>query len=358
MNIKRPFLMLLIFVLVLSLAACNTANESNEKTTSKVESKDTEKTKELVVYTTRKEEFVRPILEQFAKEQGIELKLLAGDETFVNRLMEEKANPQADLFISNDTGALEYLRLEGVLQGNDDKALKVIDEKYRAEDGSWVGLSARTRGFVYNKEKIQEKDLPQTMEQLQDEKYKGNYAVTRGGNGSMIAHIAALSEEWGEDKTEKWLQMTSKNAGAITKGHTDIVQAVSNGEFDFGLVNNYYYHSAVAEGDGKIGFFYPDQGKDGIGAFVNAAGIGFIKGAKNEANAKEFIRYILEDKNLEQFTSVTKEVPLNPNVPTVKEAKPISEYKTMKMPLRDIGPVWNDAKQIIEKSGLPLEVQQ
>ncbi|HSH25337.1 MAG TPA: extracellular solute-binding protein [Massilibacterium sp.] len=358
MRIKKSFSLLLIFVLILSLAACNTTNDEKNKEESKVEKKDSEKTKEIVVYTTRKEEFVRPILEKFAKDQEIELKLLAGDETFINRLMEEKENPQADILISNDTGALEYLRLEGVLQENDDQALEVIDEKYRAKDGSWVGLSARTRGFVYNKEKMDEKDLPQTMEELQDKKYKGNYAITRGGNGSMIAHVAALSHEWGDEKTEKWLKTTSKNAGAITKGHTDIVQAVSNGEFEFGLINNYYYHRAVAEGDDKIGFFYPDQGKDGMGAFVNAAGVGIIKGAKNEANAKEFIRYILEDENLKEFTSVTQEVPLNPNVEAVEGAKPISEYKTMKMPLRDIGPVWNDAKQLIEKSGLPLEVQQ
>ncbi|MGL4821342.1 MAG: extracellular solute-binding protein, partial [Bacilli bacterium] len=85
------------------LAACS--NDTADKG-SKTELKDT---KELVIYTTRKEEFIKPFTDRFAEETGIKVKLLSGDDTYVNRLVEEKINPQADVFVSTDAGSMEYL---------------------------------------------------------------------------------------------------------------------------------------------------------------------------------------------------------------------------------------------------------
>lgn len=62
--------------------------------------------------------------------------------------------PSRCILFSNDTGAMEYLRLQGALAANDSKALDIIDPKFRAEDGSWVGLSARSRVLMYSKDLI------------------------------------------------------------------------------------------------------------------------------------------------------------------------------------------------------------
>lgn len=353
MRKSKMFFAVLLGLVMIVLAACGSTETGAKKEEA---AEDGKLSGELVVYSSRKEEFVKPILDKFEAETGVKVKLLAGDEAIVNKLLEEKVNPQADIFFSNDTGAMEYLRLQGVLQKNDSKALEVIDKKFRAEDGSWVGLSARTRGFIYNKDKISEAEMPKTLEELADPKWKGQFAIARGGNGSVIAHVAALRKEWGDEKTEKWLSAVAKNAGAITKGHGDIRKAVGAGEFKFGLVNNYYFHQQLAEPkDNQVGFIYPDQ--EGMGAFVNAAGIALINKAPNEKNAKAFIEFMLKQENMKEFSYNSKEIPLHPEVEAIPEAKKINEYKVMDMPLHEIGPVWNDAKQLIEKSGYTIEVK-
>lgn len=362
---KSLLLMLVILCLAIAAVGCGQGNTSTEEQPEKPEENqeanvgETEQLSgELVVYSARNEKFVQPLLDKFQEETGITVKALHGDDVSVNRIKEEGNNVQADVFISNDIGAMEHLRLEGFLQGFDAQGIDTIDANYRAEDNSWIGLSARSRGFIYNKDLISEEEMPKTMEELADSKWKGQFMIARGGNGSVVAHVSALRNEWGDDKTVEWLSKVKENTGAITSGHGDIRKAVGAGEFKFGVVNNYYYHQQLNEpSDNNVGFIYPDQEEGQMGVFVNAAGVALIKGAPNEGNAKYFIEWLLKSENQKEFSFESKEVPLNPDVQTTEEAARISDYKVMSMPLRDLGKVWADTKAIIERSGFDLEVK-
>ncbi|MGM0366731.1 MAG: extracellular solute-binding protein [Actinomycetota bacterium] len=312
---------------------------------------------ELVVYSARSERFVQPLIDKFQEETGIRVRLLSGSEALVNKILEEKNNVQSDVFFSNDAGAMEFLRLEGALMSNDSPALEVIDPKFRAQDGSWVGLSARTRVLMFNRDLISEDEMPAGLRQLAGPEWKGQFMITRGGNSSMVTHIAALRMAWGDEKTIEWIKAVKENAGAIVGGHTDIRTAVGAGEFKFGLVNNYYYHLQLNEAsDNNVGVIYPDQGEGRMGAFVNVAGIALIEGAPNVENAKAFIDWLLEPEQQKIFAYNSREVPLNPEAETAPEARPITDYQVMDISLQDLGLLWIDAKQLIEQAGLDLDI--
>jgi iron(III) transport system substrate-binding protein len=314
---------------------------------------------EVVVYSARNESFVLPLLNSFEQQTGIKVRLLTGNETLVNKILEERNNVQADVFLSNDAGALEYLRLAEALSSNQSPALKIIDETYRADDGSWVGLSARTRVLIYNKDLISEEEMPKTLWELTDPKWSGQFMITRGGNGSMVAHVAALRAVWGDDKTTEWIGAVRKNAGAVVNGHGDIRRSVGAGEYAFGLVNNYYFHQQLSEPtNNNVGAIYPDQGEQGIGAFVNAAGVGLLNGGPNRSNAVALIDFLLQPDQQRAFAYTSMEVPLNPSVESNPIARPISEYTTMAVRLQDIGAMWADAKALIERGGLDLDLGQ
>jgi iron(III) transport system substrate-binding protein len=369
-EMNRKLKVLLLFMLAVSviIAGCGQGNEepnneqpegSQENNQQQAEENVSEQPSgELVVYSSRNENFVQPLLDKFQEETGITVRALHGNEASVNRIKEEAGNVQADIFISNDIGAMEHLRLEGLLQGFEPEGIETIDEKYRAVDNSWFGLSARTRVLMYNKDLISEEEMPKTLWELTDPKWAGEFMITRGGNGSMVAHVSALRNAWGDEKTLEWLSAIKDNAGAITQGHGDIRRDVGAGAYKFGLVNNYYYHQQLNEAENNnVGAIYPDQGEGEIGVFVNAAGVAFIKGAPNEENAKRFIEWLLKPENQVAFSYASMEVPLNPDVQTIDEAARISDYRTMDMPLRDLGAVWEDTKELIEQSGLDLEIR-
>ncbi|WP_018924794.1 extracellular solute-binding protein [Salsuginibacillus kocurii] len=332
--------------------------EGNGETAENGEEAEQEETDELVVYSARNETFVDQFLDKFEEDTGIEVQALHADDTAVNRIQEEANNVQADIFISNDVGAMEHLRLQDLLDGYEAENIDSIDEDFRAEDDSWVALSARTRVLMYNEDLVDEEDVPDSIEDLADPEYADQFAVTRGANGSMIGHVSALRQEWGDEQTVEWLADVSENAGIITQGHGDIREAVGTGEVEFGLVNNYYYHQQLEEPENNnVGVVYPDQGEDEMGAVLNAAGIAMINDGPNRASAEEFMDWALEEENQQEFSYESLEVPINPDIEPVDDAASIDEYETHDMPLSELGEVWDDTLDVIEESGMDLEVR-
>ncbi len=314
---------------------------------------------ELVVYSTRGERFVQPLLDKFESETGTRVRALhAGGATIVNRLKAESRRPRADVIISNDVGALEHLRLRGLLRGFEPEGIESIEARYRALDNSWFALSARTRVLMFNRDLIGREEMPRSVRELADPKWKGRFAITRGGNSSMIAHVSALRREWGDEKTIDWLAAVNENAGAIMRGHGEIRRAVGAGEFAFGLVNNYYFHQQLREPrNNNVDAIYPDQEEGMMGAVVNAAGAGLIRGAPNEKDAESFLEWILLPENQREFSYASLEVPVNPRIEAVGEAAHISDYRVHDMPLSALGGVWEDTRLLIERSGLALELR-
>ncbi|TVP81214.1 MAG: extracellular solute-binding protein [Alkalicoccus sp.] len=315
---------------------------------------------ELVVYSSRNEQFVDELLNKFEEDTGVEVQALHEAEPL--QIQEEAGNVQADVFISNDVGGLEYLNQEGLLAESDPENIDTIDEQYRADNNEWVALSTRARGFIYNKDMIDEEDVPTRMEDLFEESYadvENGYAITRGGNGGMIGNVSALRYEWGDERTQEWVEAIQENASGIFEGHGDIRRAVGSGEHAFGLVNNYYYHQQLEEPtDNNVGFVYTDQEEDEMGAIVNAAGAGLVEGGPNQENAEAFMDWVLEEENQLAFVGDSLEVPINEDLdPPFEDAVPFSELHVQDMPLRELGDYFQDTRQLIEDAGLDLELR-
>ena len=310
--------------------------------------------KTLVVYSSRKEKFLRPLLTQFERETQIRVKLLSGVK--VVKILEEQKRPLGNIFISNDVGQMEFLRFQGALMGTNIDQDFGIPKKFMAPDYSWIGLSARSRIFMYNKKLISEAEMPKTLWELTKKKWKGQFAITRGGNSSMIAHIAALSSLWGERKTRTWIRGIKDNAGAITKGHTEIRTAVGRGEFKFGLVNNYYYRlQKLEKKHHNVGAIYPDQ--KGFGVFTNSAGVAFLKNPTHKTEAETFMRWVVKSKNQKLFVFSSHETPLNPAIADNTSGQNFHQHKSMDVPLISLGQNWQKSKKLIESAGLDLVVK-
>jgi iron(III) transport system substrate-binding protein len=375
--VKRSYKLLITSIAAAGLlAACgNNAEENNAGENNTSENNEAENAAdnnsgeeaagedlsgELVVYSSRNEQFVDELLDKFEEDTGVEVQALHEAEPL--QIQEEAGNVQADVFISNDVGGLEYLNQEGLLAESDPENVDTIDEQYRADNNEWVAISTRARGFIYNQDMIDEEDVPSRMEDLFEDSYgdvENGYAITRGGNGGMIGNVSALRYEWGDERTQEWVEAIQENASGIFEGHGDIRRAVGAGEHAFGLVNNYYYHQQLEEPtDNNVGFVYADQEEDEMGAIVNAAGAGLVEGGPNQENAEAFMDWLLEEENQLAFVGESLEVPINEDLdPPFEEAVPFSELHVQDMPLRELGDYFQDTRQLIEDAGLDLELR-
>jgi iron(III) transport system substrate-binding protein len=342
--LRKPILSLGAGLLALTvfLSACSSAATDPTGTTPQ--------TKELTIYSGRNEKLIQPVLDAFQKKTGIKVSMKAGSATeLATLIMEEKSNPKADIYIANDAGALEKLRTEKVLEPYTSDTLKIVPEDLKAPDNSWYAVTARARVIMYNKKLVTESELPKSLKDLTDPKWKNQIGMATGANESVIANVTAMRVTDGDQATEKFLTDLKNNGLKVYQGHTDVRQAVGKGEIKLGWVNHYYYHLQLAEKENNdVGVIYPDQ------VTVNISGVGIVKGAKNSANARAFADFLLTPETQKLFAEVNYEMPVVPGVAT-KDARPLADIKRVPVKLGQFGSEWDKSTKLIDKLGLILK---
>ena len=289
----------------------------------------------LVVYSGRSEELVKPIIDQFGEEFGVTVEVRYGDSAEMAALILEEGDASpADVFFSQDAGALGALSQEGLFAELPEDILGRVDSRFSDPEGMWVGISGRARAVVYNTETVSEADIPASILDFTNEEWKGRlgWAPT---NASFQAFVTALRVERGDDVAREWLEGMVANDIAVYEGNTPIVQAVIDGEIDAGFVNHYYLLRMEAEAGEDLpaeNFIYSNGDP---GALINVAGAGVLaSGEQDLANA--FVGYLLDTEAQQYFAEETFEYPLIEGVEGDPGLVPLEEIETPDIDLSDL----------------------
>ena len=274
----------------------------------------------LVVYSGRSESLVAPVIRQFREATGIDVQVKYGASSAVAAtLMEEGENSGADVFWSQEPGALAAL--SQMFRPIPAELTESVPKWARAGDGSWVGVSGRARVLIYSSN-LQESQLPTSVEDLTGPEWKGRVAWAPT-NASFRAMVTAMRHLWGEERTRDWLKGMVENEVRVYPKNTPIVDAAGKGEVDLGLVNHYYVHRFLSEqGDdfGARNLFLKDGGPASL---VMVAGTGILETGPNPENAELFLRYLLSEDAQQYFADTVHEYPLIQGVETDPLLPPI-----------------------------------
>ena len=360
---KRIFILLLVLVLVVSAcggapatvsegAATEAPATSSAGTEAPVEGTDV--SGDLVIYSGRSEPLIQPIMDAFkAKYPGVNLLLKAGSNSeLANGLIEEQANPQADVFITTELFTVQSLAGQGIFESYLPKGANQLPAEFLGADNAWTGLTRRARVIMYNKDLVSEAELPTSILDLTDPKWKGQIAAAGSTNGSMQAQIAAMRQLLGEEETEAWLNGLIVNEVTFFGGHTDVRKAVGAGEFKLGLVNHYYYHLQLAEGS-NVGVVYPDQGEGQVGLFTNATAAAVVNGAAHAPAAQAFLDFLVSEEGQKLFAELNYEYPLLPGVALKEGVQALEAFKLADVDVVKAALDFDATFDLMEKVGLP-----
>lgn len=283
---------------------------------------------EITVYSGRAKTLVEPLIEKFKAETGIEIKARYGDSAeLAATILEEGDNSPADVFWSQDAGALGALALADKLGPLDPAVLDRVDARFRSPQGVWVGTSGRARVVVYNTNKLKAEDLPASILDFTDPKWSGRlgWAPT---NGSFQSFITAMRRQLGEDRTREWLKGVKANEPRVYSKNSGIVAAVISGEVDAGFVNHYYLYEFLRDQGPNLpaANFYTAKGD--AGSLVNAAGVGVLRTAAHAEDAARFVDYLLKEEAQRFFADETFEYPLIAGIAAAPSLKPLSEIES------------------------------
>ncbi len=290
----------------------------------------------LVVYSGRSEELVGPILARFEQESGIDVEVrYAGTSELAATILEEGDNSPADVFFSQDGGALGALAAEDRLATLPDDVLALVDPRFRSADGAWTGVSGRARVLAYDTRDLAEADLPASVLDLADPAWKGRlgWAPT---NASFQTFVTAMRRSIGDEATKAWLEAMQANEPRAYESNSAALQAVAAGEIDAALVNHYYLFQARAEsGDTLPVANHYFTGGD-PGALVNVAGAGILATADHPVAADRLVRFLLSEEAQRYFSDETFEYPLVTGIEADPALPALADIESPELDLSDL----------------------
>jgi len=270
-------------------------------------------------------------------------------------LLEEGRKTPADMFFAQDAGTLGALAKQGRLEPLPNSLLERVDAAYRSPDGVWVGVTGRARTIVYNTKLVSSDEMPESIMDFTDPKWKGKIAWAPG-NGSFQAAITAMRAQIGDEKTVAWLKGIIANNPREYPKNSAIVRAVGNGEAHVGFVNHYYLHRFTsADPEFPAANHYTKAGDPG--SLVNVAGIAIPRKATYDRRAHlatlRLADYLLGIEAQEYFAQETNEYPLIDEVEASAELVPISEIKPPAIDLSDLDDLEGTLRMLREVGALP-----
>lgn len=307
---------------------------------------------ELIVYSGRNENFVTPVVEAFTADTGIEVAVRYGDGTsdLAATLLNEGDTTDADVFWSQDPAWIGAIGDEGLLTELPDDILDLVPAAYQDADGQWVGITARSRVFVYNSELVSEDELPQSVSELTGPEWSGRIGIAPG-NASFIAFVSAMELTEGAEATLAWLEGLDANDVQTYDGNGPIVDAVIAGDLDAGLVNHYYLLQRIAD-QGEVTAVNHYLAPGDTGALVMATGAGVLSPSDNQEAAEEFIRFLLSEEAQEHFTVNLFEYGLIEGAPTPEGQTPLADLAGPDINLSDLAAHLDTSVELIAQAGL------
>jgi iron(III) transport system substrate-binding protein len=292
----------------------------------------------VVVYTSVDQIFSEPVLRRFEQKTGIRVRAVYDTEEtkstgVLNRLIAEAQNPQADVFWSGDPVRPFLLVDRGLVEPYVSKEAREIPQRFRANDGTWTGFAARARVLLVNREKLGEKDLPRSVLDLADVRWRGQVAIANPVFGTTTMHVAAWFSAWGEKDAKGFLVALEENQVRIASSNGEVKRLVVAGEVTFGLTDTDDAFVAIESG-AQVEVLYPDQ--DGTGTLIMPTVVVLLRGGPGPVPARRLIDYLLSAEVETALAESAAHLPLRSNAARPPHIRSVAELRSMDVDYADV----------------------
>jgi iron(III) transport system substrate-binding protein len=302
---------------------------------------------EVVVYTSVDQVFSEPVFRAFEQQSGVRVRAVFDTEEtkstgVLNRLIAERAQPQADVFWSGDVVRTFLLSRRGLVEAYRSPAAAGIPAAYRSDDGTWTGFAARARVLLVNKNRVAAKDTPRSILDLADPRWRGQAALANPLFGTTTMHVAALSAALGEPAVRELLGRIKANGVRIVSSNGEVKRLVAAGEVAFGVADTDDAHEALEE-HAPVGVVFPDQ--EGMGTLVIPTATVLLRGAPHPAEGRRLVDYLVSAEVERRMAGLAAHIPLRPGiagpdgVPGAGELRAMSvDYDRVAMEMEELQP--------------------
>lgn len=289
---------------VLTISSCTIASDNSAT------DQDQTEISTLTVYSGRNENFISPFFDEFTAQTGIKVEARYGDSAeLAALLLEEGKNSPADIFLSQDAGAIGAVAAQDLFKSLDSSVISVVAEQFRDPNSKWVGITGRSRIIAYNNKKYSAADLPKTIDELLDPKWSGKIAIAPT-NSSFQSFITAVVQLRGEEKALEWLKGLNANKPQKFEKNAQMVEAIDQGVVDLGLTNHYYVAEVSKNLSREINVGISFFNNQDAGNLLNVSALGILQTSEKQEASLKLLSYLLSKPTQERFVTKTFEYSL------------------------------------------------
>ncbi len=332
---RRGLALSLALAAALVLAACISSPSSSPSSSGGSDAGQT-----ITLYNGQHEQTTDALVAAFEKKTGIQVKVRSDDEdVLANQILTEGSGSPADVIYTENSPALETLQEKGRLSPVDPSTLAAVPAKYSSPVGKWVGVSARVSVMIYNTDQLSRDDLPTSVMDLADPKWKGKIGLAQG-ESDFFPIVVSIQKTYGTKAAEAWLTAVKANAGGnLYPDNETLTSEVNQGHVELGIINHYYWYRQRAEVGASnmhsaVATFAPGD----AGYIIDVSGAGIIDTSTHKAADQQFLAFLVSRQGQEILAhSDSYEYPLGSGVTTAQRLQPFDTLQPAPLTIAELG---------------------
>ncbi len=302
----------------------------------------------MVVVATVPRRFARPVLLACGRTAKVRPRLrvlrVSGD-ALVSRLERDK-RLRADLFWFWEPVPGWRLAAQGKTLRLPSSAWRRLPEPFRDPGGRWVGLGGRARVFLVNRDLVPAEDVPHSLRDLLDPRWRGRIAMQSPLSGDARLHLAALFALWKKDRgarARSFLRGLRENFVRTVPTEEDVARLVIEGRVAVGLLDSRTARRAARQAQ-HLEVVFPDQ--ESIGTLVVPTVLLVPKGARRPGAARRLAACLLSRTGERRFVRLSDLVALGAGLPPPKELGG-ERLRVLRVNLAGLERVWQKWEPVV-----------
>lgn len=294
----------------------------------------------ITLYSGQHPETTGAIVRAFEAKTGIRVNVRSGDENaLVQEIEQEGSSSPADVVYTENSPALIALEEKGLLSRLPQATLSVTPSKYNSGSGDWVGISARASVLVYNTSRVPQAQLPTSVLDLADPRWKGKLALAPTET-DFEPVVTSIAKAKGTQAAVAWLKAVKSNAsGHIEPDNEALTADINDGQAAIGVVDHYYWYR-LAKNVGRSGLHskiaYFQAGDPGY--VIDVSGAAVLKSSGHKAEAEQLVAFMVSSAGQEALVSSSSfEYPLVAGSTEPAGLAPFSSLQPADVSLADLG---------------------
>ena len=260
---------------------------------------------------------LQPLSEAYRKETGVLIEWVAVDKSVFSVSFDEepplhvdiKLPKEVDMLMMHSAYTLANASASHVLQPIGSELLNsTVPSHYQDPKGEWFGVGKYARSIVYNRNKVNEKELV-NYAGLGANKWFGRLCMTDIYSPENQAIAKMMMSYNGTKLTPQILANWQTNMGRPLGSDAEILTHIEQGSCDVGIVDSdTFWHYAKTHRNTQIRLMWPNQ--INRGAITNAITIGMVNSGEEVGQALRFMEWLVSDRGQALLAYYTSTFPV------------------------------------------------